>query len=59
MTKMYSIKRKYSKPYITKVIARLQTEKAELLASDPPFTEEADQTQILIDAWQIKYDAMP
>ncbi len=59
MTKMYSIKRTYSKPYIAKVLARLQTEKTELLASDPPFTEEADQTQVLIDAWQAKYDAMP
>lgn len=56
---MYTVKRTYSKPYITKVIARLQAEKEELLAADPPFTEEADQTQILIDAWQTKYDAMP
>ena len=56
---MFTIKRTYSKGYIARVLSRLQTEKDELLAATPPFTEEADQVQVLIDAWQVKYDAMP
>lgn len=56
---MYIVKKTYSKPYIAKVIARLQAEKTELLAADPAFTDEADSVQVLIDAWQMKYDAMP
>lgn len=55
---MYTVKRTYSKAYIARVISRLQTEKDELLAATPPFTEEADYAQVLIDAWQTKYNAL-